>query len=49
MKPTQQPTTGRDTSKGLTQVAKGLTQVRAGLKVQTQIKAGPNCNSCHPT
>jgi hypothetical protein len=40
MKPTQH-ITKHTTGKGLTQVTKGLAQVRAGLKVQTQIKAGP--------
>jgi hypothetical protein len=47
MKPTQQHTTASGTSKGLTQVVRGLTQVRAGLRVQTQIKAGP-CGNCQP-
>jgi hypothetical protein len=32
---------------GLTRVAAGLTRLPAGLRVQTHLKAGPNCAGCY--
>jgi hypothetical protein len=37
-----------DRSRGLTRLAAGLTRLPPGLRVQTHLKAGPDCQTCGP-